>query len=92
LITIIDQARANRDKAQGDIQPYTQAYNDAVAAQRAAQNDVIAAETRVSQITTAITQLTSQTDGLRNRINEAVAQNDRWNRERTTVTTTITGW
>ncbi len=43
LLKIIDQARANKDKAQNDIQPYTQAYNDAVAGQRGAQNDIIAA-------------------------------------------------
>ena len=43
LLKIIDQAKANKDKAQSDIQTYTQAYNDAVAAQRAAQNDIITA-------------------------------------------------
>ena len=41
LLSIIDQARANKDKAQNDIQTYTQAYNDAVNAQRNAQNDII---------------------------------------------------
>lgn len=41
LLSIIDQARANRDKAQNDISAYTQAYNDAVNAQRDAQNDII---------------------------------------------------
>jgi len=43
LLKIIDQARANRDQAQNDIQLYTQAYNDAVAGQRGAQNDIIGA-------------------------------------------------
>lgn len=90
LIRIIDQARANRDKAQNDIAPYTQAYNDAVAGQRNAQNDIIAAETRVSQITTAITSLTANGDDLRNRINQAVAQNDALNREKTGILDGIT--
>lgn len=89
LITIIDQARANRDKAQNDIAPYTQAYNDAVAGQRTAQNDIIAAETRVAQITTAISSLTATIDDLRNKINQAVAQNDGLNREKTTIVDTI---
>lgn len=41
LLSIIDQANANRNKAQNDIQTYTQAYNDAVNSQRTAQNDII---------------------------------------------------
>ena len=68
LLKIIDQAKANKDKAQGDIQTYTQAYNDAVTAQRNAQNDIIAAETRSSQIITAINSLTTNADNYRNQI------------------------
>jgi len=40
-LKIIDQAKSNKDKAQRDIETYTQAYNDAVASQRNAQNDII---------------------------------------------------
>lgn len=69
LIKIIDQARANKDKAQNDIQAYTQAYNDAVAVQRNAQNEIIASETKSSQIVTAINSLGTTVDDLRNKIN-----------------------
>jgi hypothetical protein len=42
-LTIIDQARANRNYAKHKLQSYVEAYNDALAAQRKAQNNVIAA-------------------------------------------------
>jgi chromosome segregation ATPase len=80
LLKIIDQARANKDKAQNDIQAYTQAYNDAVAGQRNAQNDIISIETRTSQIVGAITSLTATVEDLRNRINESAARSDALNR------------
>lgn len=89
LLKIIDQAKANRDKAQSDIQTYTQAYNDAVTAQRAAQNDIIAAETKVSQIVSAINSLTATIDDLRNKIAQAVAQRDALSKEKTTLTSNI---
>lgn len=38
LLRLIDQAKANKDKAQSNIQVYTQAYNDAITAQKNAQN------------------------------------------------------
>ncbi len=38
LLKVIDQAKANKDKAQADIQTYTQAFNDAVLAQKNVQN------------------------------------------------------
>jgi len=91
LLRIIDQAKANRDKAQGDIQTYTQAYNDAVSAQRTAQNDIIAAETRVSQITTAITSLAKTVDDNRNAIDQTGNSNAGLTREKTTLVTTING-
>ena len=53
-MTIIDQARANKNKAQSDLSAYTQDYNDAVAKQRAAQNDIVSAELKVKQIESAI--------------------------------------
>lgn len=73
---IIDQAKANKDKAQSDIQTYTQAYNDAVNAQRSAQNDIISVETKSSQIVSAITSLNATIDDLRNKINQAAGQAD----------------
>ena len=54
LLKIIDQARANRNYAQNNLEIYAREYNDALAGQRRAQNDIIAAETRRSQITSAI--------------------------------------
>ena len=54
LLKIIDQARANRNFAKSNLEVYAREYNDALSAQRRAQNDIIAAETRRSQITSAI--------------------------------------
>jgi len=90
LLKIIDQAKANKDKAQRDIETYTQAYNDAVTAQRNAQNDIISTETKVSQIVSAINSLTSTIDDLRNKINQAAGQGDTWIQQKNTVTATIT--
>lgn len=90
MLKIIDQARANKDKAQSDIQTYTQAYNDAVTAQRTAQNDIIAAETRSSQIVSAINTLSANIDDLKNKIAQAIAQNDAWKKEKDGIVTTIT--
>ena len=53
-MSIIDQARANRNYAQQSLETYIQAYNDALAAQRSAQNAIIAAETKRTQIISAI--------------------------------------
>lgn len=88
-MTIIDQAKANKDKAQNDIQTYTQAYNDAVAAQRKAQNDIITAETKTSQIVSAINALTKNIDDLNNKINAANAQNAAWTNQRITIVANI---
>lgn len=90
LLKIIDQAKANKDKAQSDIQTYTQAYNDAVASQRAAQNDIITAENKVSQITSAINSLTTTIDDLRNRITQSAAQREGYTKEKLTIVATIT--
>lgn len=38
LLKLIDQAKANKNKAQADIQTYTQAFNDAAIAQKNVQN------------------------------------------------------
>ena len=50
LLTIIDQTRANKAKAQSDLAAYTQDYNDAINKQRDAQNAIINAELKVKQI------------------------------------------
>lgn len=50
LLTIVDQARANFAQAQRDIETYTKAQNDASAAQRNAQNNIISGENKVAQI------------------------------------------
>ena len=54
LLTIIDQARANRNYAQTKLEVYVKAYNDALEEQRKSQDAIIAAETRRSQIFSAI--------------------------------------
>ncbi len=54
LLTIIDQARANRNYAKSKLESYVEAYNDALAAQRRAQNEIIATETKRTQIISAI--------------------------------------
>ena len=89
-MTIIDQANANRNKAQGDIQTFTQAYNDAVTNQRGAQNGILAAETRSAQIVSAINSLTSTISDLSNKINDAVARRDALTRQKATIISTIT--
>ena len=90
LLRIIDQANANRNKAQGDIQTFTQAYNDAVTNQRGAQNGILAAETRSAQIVSAINSLTSTISDLSNKINDAVARRDALTRQKATIISTIT--
>lgn len=90
LLKIIDQAKANKDRAQNDIQTYTQAYNDAVAAQRTAQNDIISAETKVSQIVSAINTLTATVDDLRNKINQIIAERDNLTRDKQVLISNIT--
>lgn len=42
LLRIVDQARANFNQAKVDIETYTKAHNAALAAQRTAQNNIIA--------------------------------------------------
>jgi chromosome segregation ATPase len=89
-LRIIDQANANRNKAQGDIQTFTQAYNDAFTNQRAAQNAILSAETRSAQIVSAINSLTSTISDLINKINDAVARRDGLTRQKATIIATIT--
>jgi hypothetical protein len=43
LLQINDKTNSNKNKAQCDIQTYTQDYNDAITAQRASQNNIISA-------------------------------------------------
>jgi chromosome segregation ATPase len=90
LLRIIDQANANKNKAQGDIQTYTQAYNDAVTAQRTAQNNIIGAETRSAQIVSAINSLSNTIQDLNNKINQAIAQRDALQRQKASTLSTIT--
>lgn len=60
-MVIIDQARANRDYARNKMEIYAEEYNDALALQRKAQNNIIALETKRTQIVSAI-------DGVQNKI------------------------
>lgn len=90
LLAIIDQANANKNKAQSDIQTYTQAYNDAVTAQRTAQNDIITIETKSSQIVSALNSLNATITDLKNRLNTASTQNSGFLAQKNTILTTIT--
>lgn len=69
MLKIIDQGKANKDKAQTDIYTYTQAYNDAIYAQRSIQNEIINIENKSSQIVSAINNLSVSTEDLKKRIN-----------------------
>ena len=68
LLTIIDQARANKLKAQNDLARYTQAYNTALKDQRDAQNAIITAEIKVKQIQSALAGANGKIGDLENRI------------------------
>ena len=50
LLKIIDQGRANINQAQIDIEIYTTSYNSALADRKNAQNVIITAENKISQI------------------------------------------
>jgi len=89
-LSIIDQANANKNKAQNDIQTYTQAYNDAVTAQRTAQNDIITIETKSSQIISAINSLNATITDLKNRLSVASTQNSGFTSQKNIIITTIT--
>ena len=54
LLAIIDQAKANRLYIRNQMEVYAKAYNDALLAQKRTQNEIIAIETRKSQIISAI--------------------------------------
>lgn len=68
LLTIIDQARANKLKAQNDLAKYTQAYNDALKAQKDAQNLIIGAEIKIKQIQSALAGANAKASDLAGRI------------------------
>lgn len=69
LLSIIDQARANKLQAQNDLARYTQGYNDALKKQRDSQNAIISAETKVKQIQSAI----AGADGKIGNLNDQIA-------------------
>lgn len=73
LLTIIDQARANRDYAEKHLEKYIMAYNDALKHQRKTQNEIIAFETRKSQIASAIEGVNSKIEHLKTKIAELEA-------------------
>ena len=54
LIAIVDQARADRLNAQNEVEKFIKVYNDALADQRKIQTEIVALETRVMQIESAI--------------------------------------
>jgi chromosome segregation ATPase len=70
LLKIIDQARANKKYAESQLEVYVKQYNDALAAQRKAQNAIIAAETKRTQIFSAIEGANGHIDGLKAQIYE----------------------
>ena len=54
LLTIIDQAKANRHYIRNQMEVYAKAYSDALLAQKRTQNEIITIETRKTQIVSAI--------------------------------------
>lgn len=70
ILTIIDQARANKYKAQTDLTTYNQAYNVAIKEQKNAQNTIITAELKIKQIETSIGRVTEKINGLTIKITE----------------------
>lgn len=73
LLKIVDQARANFAQAKVDIATYTKAHNAALAAQRVAQNNIIAGENKVAQIESAIAGLEGLIDRIRGDLDNAIA-------------------
>ncbi len=59
-MTIIDQARANKYKAEKDITQYTNLYNQAVAGQRNSQQAIYSMEVRISQISSAMSNINDE--------------------------------
>lgn len=74
LLKIIDQARANRHHAESQLEVYVRAYNEALAAQRRAQNEIIAAETRRTQIFSAIGGADDHINELKQKLSDLDAQ------------------
>lgn len=90
-MTIIDQARANRNNARSQLQSYAAAYNDALAAQRRAQNNIITLETRRTQITSAIEGVEGKIGDLRADIEAIEDERDSDRAKKAQIVTIIAG-
>ena len=64
LLAIIDQARANRLKAQTDVEYYNKKYIEAQGTQRKTQETIITYQTKIQQITSAINGLSTKIEGI----------------------------
>ena len=89
LLTIIDQANANKNQAQTLISKYTNDYNTAVQNQRQSQNDIISIETTLTQITSAINNINAKIAGLQNQANDFQSQRAIFVQQVTTYQTQI---
>lgn len=91
MLTIIDQARANRDYAEKHLEKYIMAYNDALSHQRRTQNEIIAYETRKSQIASAIEGVEDKIEHLKTKIAELEADQDEYNDKKAKLLERIAG-
>lgn len=78
LLTIIDQARANRNKAYSEITFYSNSYKEAQAVQRKTQDTIIAINTKVQQIISAI-------NGLNKKIEDVSGAIADWKEQRASL-------
>ena len=91
LLTIIDQARANRNYAKSKLESYVEAYNDALAAQRRAQNEIIAAETKRTQIISAIEGVEAKIKVLKAEIDALEKDRDEYRAKKAELVSMIAG-
>lgn len=70
LLAVIDQARANKNKAKNDLDTYTAAFNNAVSRQRNAQETIVGFELRITQIKSAIAGAQDKLNDVNDQIND----------------------
>lgn len=74
LLTIIDQARANRNQALSSIDRYNLELKNAKGTQRQTQETIISIQTKIQQISSAINGISSGNDNLQTRIDSLITE------------------
>lgn len=77
LLTIIDQARANKNQAFLDISKYNAALNDAKAKQRDSQTLIVSIQVRIQQISSAIQGIDGKNGDTQKQIDDLTAERAR---------------